>query len=79
VVQKTIELGADINATNRGGDSPLHLAAYAFESFPLSLLREQANRHTPRLRSARPYFRLIKLLLENKASVNLRNQCVASY
>jgi ankyrin repeat protein len=37
VVQKTIELGADINATNRGGDSPLHLAAYAFESFPLSL------------------------------------------
>jgi ankyrin repeat protein len=28
VVQKTIDLGADINATNRGGDTPLHLAAY---------------------------------------------------
>lgn len=28
VVQKVIDMGADVNATNRAGDMPLHLAAY---------------------------------------------------
>ncbi len=71
VVQKTIDLGADINATNRGGDTPLHLAAYValhtvfFFADADSLVRSH---------SARPYFRLIKLLLENKANVSMRNQ-----
>lgn len=73
VVQKVIDMGADINSANRSGDTPLHLAAYVCSSLDFRLTRSFVCLFVFFFFSQRPYFQLIKLLLENKANISSRN------
>ena len=82
-VQKCINNGVDVNATDEYGDTPLHIAVfYGYIGICELLLKNKANVNAINKKGSTPlhiaelygYIGICELLLDNGANVNITNE-----